>query len=177
MDDVRQAPSARASVGSKQGANRSTSHPKEPHTRIAVALIVASLLLLVGCSSTGGGSTSSGTAASPGASSQLCQRLANVNQVLKQASAIGTNTTVGEVKAYQQKLTDAINKLLELPGGGDAALSNLQAANDQLTSAIKDLPDSAPIGQASEQLQTFQSRAAKAQTAVTKLASTLHCPS
>lgn len=177
MDDVRQVASTRASVGGKQGANKSASHPKKPHTRIAVALIVASLLLLVGCSSTGGGSTSSGTAASTASSSQFCQRLANVNQALKQASTIGTNTTVGEVKAVQQKLTNALNKLEQLPGSGDSALKDLQAANDQLAATIAGLPDSATVGQVSSQLQTFQSRVAKAQTAVTKLTSTLHCAS
>jgi len=144
---------------------------------MALALVVASLLLLVGCGSTGGGSTSSGSGASTGASSQVCQRLANVDQSLKQAATIGTNTTVGEVKASQQKLTDALNKLEQLPGSRDTALKDLQTANDQFAATIAGLPDSAQVGQVSSQLQTFQSRVAKAQTAVTKLTSTLHCAS
>lgn len=177
MDDARHVASTHTRVDGKRGVNGRTSHPTEPHTRIAVALVVASLLLLVGCSSIGGGSTSSGTAESTGAASQFCQRLANVNQALKQAATIGTNTTVGEVKAAQQKLTNALNKLEELPGSGDSALKDLQSANDQLAATIAGLPDSAQVGQVSSQLQAFQSRVAKAQTAVTRLTSTLHCAS
>lgn len=176
MDVARQV-APRASVDGKQGASRSRSHPTGSHTRTAVALVVAALLLLVGCGSTGGGSTSGGSGATTGASSQICQRLANVNQSLKQVATIGTNTTVGEVKAAQQKLTNALNKLEQLPGSGDTALKDLQTANDQFAATIAGLPDSATIGQVSSQLQAFQVRVAKAQTAVTKLTSTLHCAS
>ena len=95
-----------------------------------------------------------------------------------QLADVGENTTVGEVKAAQAKLTGALNVLAALPlpsGSGSGTLSNLKSANDQLAAAIKDLPDSATVGQVGPQLQTFKGKVAQAQAAATKLATTLNC--
>ena len=139
------------------------------HSRLVVMLMAAPLavlLLLAGCGTT---TTTTGTA------SNLCQRLTTINQSLTQLSNVGEKTTVGEVKAAQQKLTTALNALSRLPGSGGTTLSDLQAANDQLAAAIKDQPDSATMGQLSVKLQDFQGKVTQAQTAATKLSSTLKC--
>ena len=139
------------------------------HSRLVVMLmaaLLAALLLLAGCGTT---TTTTGTA------SNLCQRLTTINQSLTQLSNVGEKTTVGEVKAAQQKLTTALNALSRLPGSGGTTLSDLQAANDQLAAAIKDQPDSATMGQLSVKLQDFQGKVTQAQTAATKLSSTLKC--
>ena len=139
------------------------------HSRLVVMLMAAPLavlLLLAGCGTT---TTTTGTA------SNLCQRLTTINESLTQLSNVGEKTTVGEVKAAQQKLTTALNALSRLPGSGGTTLSDLQAANDQLAAAIKDQPDSATMGQLSVKLQDFQGKVTQAQTAATKLSSTLKC--
>lgn len=137
-----------------------------------VMLAMAALLMLAGCSTAG--TTSSGTTTAT-ATSKPCQRIATIDQTLTQLSTVGDNTTVGEVKAIQQKLTTALDALDKLPGTDGSALSNLQSANDQLTEAIKDLPDSATVGQIGPRFQVFRGKVSQAQAAVAKLASTLHC--
>lgn len=141
------------------------------HSRLVVMLmatLLAALLLLAGCGTT---TTTTGT----GTSSNLCQRLTTINESLTQLSNVGEKTTVGEVKAAQQKLTTALNALSRLPGSASTALSGLQTANDQLAAAIKDQPDSATMGQISVKLQDFKGKVTQAQTAATKLSSTLKC--
>lgn len=137
-----------------------------------VILAMAALMMLAGCSTAG--TTPSGTTTAT-ATSKPCQRIATIDQTLTQLSTVGDNTTVGEVKAIQQKLTTALDALDKLPGTDGSALSNLQSANDQLTEAIKDLPDSATVGQIGPRFQEFRGKVSQAQAAVAKLASTLHC--
>ena len=144
-------------------------------TCVAAGLVLA-LLLFAGC----GASTAPATSGTPTASpttvaSQLCQRLTAVNQALAGLAGVGDNTTVGEVKAAQQKLTNALNAYAALPGGGGDTLSKIQAANDQLGAALRDLPDSATVGQIGPRLQGFKDIVAQAQSAATKLTSTLSC--
>lgn len=152
--------------------------PRDPARSIrppgwaAFVLLLAALALLVGCGTAG---TSSSGSTSSGATSKLCQGVAKANQALSQLSTAGDNMTVGQVKAIQQKLTTALNALAKLPAGGGSALSNLKSANDQLTAAIGNLPDSASVSQAGPQLQNLKGKAAQAQTAVTRAGSTLHC--
>lgn len=144
-------------------------------SRVAI-ILMAALLLFAGCGTTTTSTSGANTSASAGAASKLCQRLATINQSLTQLSTVGDNTTVGEVKAAQQKITDALAALGRLPGEG-TALSSLQAANDQLAAAIKDQPDSATMGQVSVKLQDFKGKVTQAQTAATKLSSVLKCGS
>ncbi len=66
------------------------------HTRITLALVVA-LVLFAGC---GAATTSTGTTSEP-ANAGLCQRITTIDQSLTQLSTVGSNTTVGEVKAIQ----------------------------------------------------------------------------
>ncbi len=136
------------------------------HSRIAIILLAA-LLLLAGC-----GATSISTA---GVTDKICQGLASVDQPLNQLANVGDQTTVGEVKAIQQKLATALAVLNKIPGLDPSTLSGLQQINDELTAAIKDQPDSATMGQVGPKLQDFKSKVAQVQTKVNSLKSTFKC--
>ncbi len=136
------------------------------HSRVAIILLAA-LLLLAGC-----GATSISTG---GVTNKICQGLAAVEQPLNQLANVGDQTTVGEVKAIQQKLTTAIGVLSKIPGLDGSTMSDLQQANDELTAAIKDQPDNATMGQVGPKLQDFKSKVAQAQTKVNSLKSTFKC--
>lgn len=169
MDDRREMTPGRARA---RGKHHGQAGGFQPHAAAVVILLLAALTVLAGCSTAG--TTGSGTTTAT-ATSKPCQRIATLDQTLTQLSTVGDNTTVGEVKAIQQKLTPALDAVDKLPGTDGSALSNLQSANDQLTEAIKDLPDSATVGQVGPRFQEFKGKVSQAQTAVTKLASTLHC--
>ena len=137
------------------------------HSRIAIILLAA-LLLLVGC-----GATSISPA---NVTNRICQGLASVEQPLNQLANVGDQTTVGEVKALQQKLITALGVLGKIPGLSDSsALSSLQQANDELTATIKDQPDSATMGQVGPKLQDFKSKVAQAQSKLNSMKSTFKC--
>jgi len=137
------------------------------HSRIAIILLAA-LLLLAGC-----GATSISPA---NVTNRICQGLASVEQPLNQLANVGDQTTVGEVKALQQKLITALGVLGKIPGLSDSsALSSLQQANDELTATIKDQPDSATMGQVGPKLQDFKSKVAQAQSKVNSMKSTFKC--
>ncbi len=137
------------------------------YSRIAIILLAA-LLLLAGCAAT---SVSSGNV-----TNKICQGLASVEQPLNQLANVGDQTTVGEVKALQQKVTNALSVLTKVPGLSDSsALSDLQQANDQLAAAIKDQPDSATMGQVGPKLQDFKSKVAQAQSKLNSMKSTFKC--
>ena len=147
----------------------------QPQAWAVVILLLAALTMLAGCSTVGTTASGSGTTSTATATSKPCQRIATLDQTLTQLATVGDNTTVGEVKAIQHKLTPALDAVDKLPGTDGSALSSLQSANDQLTEAIKDLPDSATVGQVGPRFQAFKGQVSQAQAAVTKLASTLHC--
>jgi uncharacterized phage infection (PIP) family protein YhgE len=138
----------------------------------ATIVALAALVVTAGCATAGTNSPGTATATTL---SKPCQRLAEINQTLTQLAEVGDNTTVGEVKAIQQKLTTVLDALDKLPGTEGSALNKLQAANDQLTEAIKDLPDSATVGQVGPRFQDFKGKVSQAQAASAKLASALHC--
>ena len=154
------------------GEHHSSPAGIQPRVWVVVTLLLAALMVLAGCGTAGTTSSDTSTAT---ATSKPCQRIATLDQTLTQLSTMGDNTTVGEVKAIQQKLTTALDAVDKLPGTDGSALSNLQAANDQLAEAIKDLPDSATVGQVGPRFQEFRGKVSQAQAAVAKLASTLHC--
>ncbi len=133
------------------------------------------LLGLAGCGSTSSPSPSATSTA--GARANVCQRLTTINQSLITLSNIGENTTVGEVKSLQAKISTALTGIDKLiPGDMGPTLSNLQSANYQLSEAIEDYPDNATIGQTSTRLEGFKGHVAKAQAATAKLTSGLKCP-
>ena len=133
------------------------------------------VLVLAGCGSTASPSPSETSTA--GARATACQTLANVDQHLASLSSVGENTTIGEVKSIQTKISTALTGLDKLiPGDMGPKMSNLQAANNQLEASIQGYPDNATIGQTSVRLQGFKDQVARAQAAETKLASGLKCP-
>jgi hypothetical protein len=136
------------------------------HSRAALILLAA-LLLLAGCGTTSG--------SSGGVTNKICQGLAAVEQPLNQLANVGDKTTVGEVKAMQEKLTKALGVLDKIPALNGTALSKIQQANDQLTEAIKDQPDSATVGEVGPKFQAFKSEVAQAQSKVNSLQSTFKC--
>jgi phage-related protein len=137
------------------------------HSRVAIILLGA-LLLLAGC-----GESSISPA---NVTNKICQGLASVEQPLNQLANVGDQTTVGEVKALQQKLTTALGVLGKIPGLSDSsALNSLQQANDELTAAIKDQPDDATMGQVGPKLQDFKSKVAQAQSKLNSMKSTFKC--
>jgi hypothetical protein len=141
------------------------------HSRLTLGLVLATLILLTGC----GAPASDSNSASTGPASGLCQPLETINQTLTQLSDIGDNTTVGEVKAAQQKLASALNALGALPGSRGDAYNSLKSVSDQLAAAVQGQPDSATVGQIGLKVQGLKDKVAQAQGATTKLASTLHC--
>jgi hypothetical protein len=147
------------------------------HTRLALALAAVALILLTGCSAPDSAlnSTTAGTPTAP--ARKACQPLGTVNQTLTQLAGIGDNTTIGEVKAAQQKLDSALTALAALPGSRGSAYDTIKSASDQLAAAVNDMPDRATVGQAGPRLQDFKGKAAQAQAAATKLASLLNCKS
>jgi hypothetical protein len=130
--------------------------------------LLAALLLLAGCGA---------TSISPAdVTNKICQGLASVEQPLNQLASVGDQTTVGEVKAIQQKLTTALGVLGKIPGLSDSsALSSLQQANDELTATIKNQPDDATMGQVGPKFQEFKSKVAQAQSKVNSMKSTFKC--
>lgn len=153
------------------------------YARVAGVLVIA-LLLFAGCATatttTTTTPTSTTTPSSTRVADKLCPYLTTINQALTQLATVGEQTTVGDVKAAQQKVTNALTGLSQIPlpsGNGSDALSALQSANDQLTAAIKDLPDTATIAQVSSGLQDFKSKVTQAQASATRLTSALKCGS
>ena len=133
------------------------------------------LLVLTGCGSTA--ATSPSGTATAGARTTVCETLANIDQNLAKLSGVGENTTIGEVKSIQTKISTALTGLDKvIPGDMGPRLSNLQAAVNQLGASIQDYPDNATIGQTSTKLQGFKDQVARAQAAEAKLASGLKCP-
>lgn len=147
------------------------------HARLAVALVIVALVLLTGCSAPTSASNSNVPASLAGAASKICQPLETVNQALTQLSNIGENTTIGEIKAAQQKLAGALNALATVPGIQGSAYDSIKSMSDQLAAAVKNQPDSATVGQVGPLLGAFKSSMAQAHAAVAKLASTLNCES
>lgn len=141
---------------------------------LTLGLVVAALLLLTGCA-TASASRSTAIASPAGPASRICQPLGRVNQTITQLSGIGDNSTVGEVKAAQQKLASALKALAALPGSRGSAYDTIKSLSDQLAAAVKNQPDSATVGQAGPRLQEFKSKLTQAQAAAMKLASRLNC--
>lgn len=133
------------------------------------------LLVLAGCGSIASPSPSGTSTA--GARATACQTLATVDQHLTTLSQVGENTTIGEVKSIQAKVSTALTGLDRLiPGDMGPKMSDLQTANNQLGASVQGYPDNATIGQTSTRLQGFKDQVARAQAAETRLASGLKCP-
>lgn len=160
------------------------------HSRVALlTVLIVALLAVAACTTTSPTATSpTGAATAPATTSPsgtatasaktaACNGLATVNQALTSVAGLNANTTVGEVKAAQVKVTNALNAIDALiPSASGDLLNQVKSANEQVAAAIQPYPDSTPIGQTSAKVQDLKAAVANAQTKTTQLASTLQCP-
>jgi hypothetical protein len=151
--------------------------------RSCVSLLVGVVVALLALAACGPNSTTSSSDASPPsgtptgpARTAVCAGITTVNQALASLSSVDVNTTVGQVKSAQQKVTKALNAIEpQIPSDSGTVFSQVKQANDQLAAAIKDYPDETPIGQTSAKIQDLQTTVANAQSKTERLASRLHC--
>jgi hypothetical protein len=136
--------------------------------------MLAALLLLAACGST---PTASGTTPpSASAKEAACAGLATINSTLTKLLSTNASTTVGEVKAAQTKITNALNTVdSHVPGAPGDLSRQIRSANAQLTDKIQGYPDSTPIGQTSENVQDIKAKAANAQAKVSLFTTLLKC--
>jgi hypothetical protein len=89
-----------------------------------------------------------------GAQQALCQALDDLRTTLSGLGEIDADTTIGELRAWQEQLDGAVgivrtaNQALR-----QAGLDELIAAYDELVVTIRDLPDQAAVGEARVQIQ------------------------
>jgi hypothetical protein len=107
-----------------------------------------------------------------------CKGVTTINQALISLANISVSTTVGDVKAAQTKVANAVNAIqARVSTNDEGLLSQVSAANGKLAETIKDYPDQSPIGQTSTSVQDIKARVADAQSKTERLASALTCPS
>lgn len=146
-----------------------------------VSLLIVSLIMMLVFAACGSASTTppspSGSSASS-AKASACNGLSTINQALTSLSGTQVNTTVGDVQAAQQKVTNAVNTISsKIPAASGPLLDQIKAANDQLTAKLAGYPPNTPIGQTSVKVQDVKTAAASAQSKATAIASRLKCPS
>jgi hypothetical protein len=110
------------------------------------------------------------------AQSTLCNGVTNMNQALASLSSVNANTTVGDVRAAQVKVTNAVNAIhSRVPTADGTLLSQITTANAQLTAKLVGYTDSTPIGHTSETVQDVKTKVSDAQAKTTQLANNLNC--
>jgi hypothetical protein len=110
------------------------------------------------------------------AQSALCNGVTNINQALVSLSSVNADTTVGEVRAAQVKVTNAVNAIhSRVPTADGTLLSQITTANAQLTAKLAGYPDSTPIGHTSETVQDVKTKVSDTQDKTAQLANKLNC--
>jgi hypothetical protein len=157
------------------------------HNTWRLGLVLVCLLAVAAC---GGTSTTATTPtatkapASPAAmststavaQSTLCNGVTNINQALVSLSSVNANTTVGDVRAAQVKVSNAVNAIHSLVPTADGTLLNqITTANAQLTAKLAGYTASTPIGQTSETVQDVKTKVSDTQAKTTQLANKLNC--
>jgi hypothetical protein len=159
-----------------------------------VAIVLVSLLALAACSTT---STSVSTSAAPAHSTSktsavaavapastatvatghtACASLARINQKLGSLLTAGANTTVGEVKAIQQRVTNTLNSIqARIPASSGALLTQVRTANAQLTAQLQGYSDTTPISKTPVSPTKLKAAVLYAQSRVTQLGASLKC--
>lgn len=152
---------------------------------IAVAIIS---LALAACSldpagaGSGNAAARSATTATPAASATAsartiaCRGLTTINGTLATLLSANVNTTVGQVKSVQQKVTNTLNAVeSRVPSSSEGLVGQIRSANDQLGAKLEGYPDTTPIGQTSDTVQNIKTNVASAQAKTTLLALALKC--
>jgi len=110
------------------------------------------------------------------AQSAVCDGVTNINQALASLSNVNADTTVGDVRTAQVKVTNAVNAIhSKVPTADGALLSQITTANAELTAKLAGYTDSTPIGHTSETVQDVKTKVSNAQDKTTQLADKLNC--
>jgi len=148
---------------------------------LLVVMLVA-LLVVAGCdssttSSSNTTSSSAATATATGsAKATACNGVTTINQALTSLSNISVSATVGDVKAAQAKVANAVTIIeAQHPSDPQGLVSQVSVANDKLTEKIAGYPNRTPIGQTSDTVQDMKTKVADAQSKTDKLAAELKC--
>jgi hypothetical protein len=121
-------------------------------------------------------SSSTSTASTAVAQSALCNGVTTINQALVSLSGVSVDTTVGDVRAAQLKVVNAVNAIhSSVPTADGTLLSQITAANAQLTAKLAGYPDSTAIGHTSETVQDVKTKVSDAQGKTMQLAGKLNC--
>jgi hypothetical protein len=121
-------------------------------------------------------SSSTATSSTAGAQTAACNGVTNINQALVSLSGVSVDTTVGDVRAAQLKVINAVNDLhSRVPTADGTLLSQVTTANAQLTAKLAGYPDSTAIGHTSETVQDVKTRVSAAQAKTMQLAGKLNC--
>src|SRR5271166_3765588 len=159
------------------------------HNTWRLGLVLVCLLAVAAC---GGTSTTATTAtatatkapASPAAmststavaQSALCTGVTNINQALVSLSSVNVNTTVGDVRAAQVKVINAVDAIhSRVPAADGTLVSQITTANAQLTAKLAGYTDSTPIGHTSDTVQDVKTKVSDTQAKTTQLANKLNC--
>jgi hypothetical protein len=156
---------------------------KRSLTALLLVMLVA-LLVIAGCgSNTSSSSNSNASSGAPAtatsttsAKTTACKGVSGINQALTSLSNITVDTTVGDVKAAQAKITNAMATIqAQHPIDNQGLVGQVSAANDKLTEKIAGYPNQTPIGKTSDNVQDMKARVADAQTKTKKLGTELDC--
>jgi hypothetical protein len=110
------------------------------------------------------------------AQSAACNGITNINQALASLSSVNASTTVGDVRAAQLKVINAVNAIhSQVPTADGTLLSQITTANAQLTAKLAGYTDSTPIGHTSDTVQDVKTKVSDAQAKTTQLADKLNC--
>jgi hypothetical protein len=105
-----------------------------------------------------------------------CSGVTKINQALASLATVNVNTTVGDVRAAQTKVTNAVSAIYtRVPTAEGGLLSQITAANIQLTAKLAGYPDSTPIGHTSDTVQDIKLKVSNAQNKTATLSSKLNC--
>lgn len=139
-------------------------------------VLVLMAFIISGCGTTSTPQASPTPNATSAARTAVCNGLATIDAGVASLATAGTNTTVGEVKATQQKISQTLTNIsAKMPEGTGGAVDRLIAANTELGATLQGYPDSATFAQTSIKLQEFQSRVASVQNASQNLGTRLQC--
>lgn len=147
------------------------------HGSLLIVLLIM-MLTLAACGSSSATTPPPSGSSTSSAKAAACNGLSTINQALTSLSGTQVDTTVGDVQAAQQKVTNAVNTIAsKIPATSGQLLDQIKAANDQLTAKLAGYPPNTPIGQTSVKVQDVKTTAASAQSKTTAIASRLKCPS
>lgn len=143
-----------------------------------LVVMLASVLAVAACnSSSASRSTSDPTATSTApAKAVVCDGVTTIDQALASLANANVSTTVGDVRAVQMKVANAVSTIqAQHPTDPQGFVSKVSAANDKLTEKLAGYPDRTPIGQTSTTIQDLKTRVADAQGKTAQLAANLGC--